>query len=462
MFRFLDQLAIVLREAPGETGRATNSFSTSQAVGETEPLECHRCQCEQIYDQVMSRVLRVKNMCANSGNTCTVENFAAQRRRNKAISADYANIYMKPTGEAKRLKFAGGAALGSTHIGFGMDTAADALDGWGTTAAPNEPADIVLEDGTRIKNDGSLGDLVDWQEIGSWVLTGDGWFDGVTYDDTLVGLRRLIYGNLAIYMDLGAVLHFCQMHEERFHFFRDGKVEEFIECFDHFVNYVKDKYAGEHEVYGGQGTFGSPEGGYLRNGLRGIATDDFERSLTIIDHEQRNILEDFMYRLNESSVPSAAFSDLGNRGGDSKFRKFMNALEQVAGNRYGPGAMFSGIRGLFSATPLPYRIEHVSISIAGVSSMSLATQKQPFMYPFTGGDFSDQNVRTPWFKDVVRHFVRAENEDFTWPDEGTRAFYPVFLKRGGEDLGRVSASSPPQLKPLLCAEIQAVAAAGLR
>ncbi|SEO43759.1 hypothetical protein SAMN04489859_11101 [Paracoccus alcaliphilus] len=266
----------------------------------------------------MSRVLRVKNMCASSASSCTVENFAAQRRRNRAISADYADIYMKTTGEAKRLKFAGGASLGSTHIGFGMDTAADALNGWGTRAAPHEPADIVLEDGTRIKNDGLLGDLMDWQEIGSWVLTGDGWFDGVTYSDTLVGLRRLIYGNLAIYMDLGAVLHFCQMHEERFHFFKDGKVEEFIECFDHFVNYVKDKYAHEHEVYGGEGTFGSPEGGFLRDGLRGVARDDFEASLPIIDHEQRNILEDFMYRLNQNSIPPATFSDLGRRDGDNK------------------------------------------------------------------------------------------------------------------------------------------------
>lgn len=129
--------------------------------------------------------------------------------------------------------------------------------------------DIVLEDGTRIKNDGLLGDLMDWQEIGSWVLTGDGWFAGVTYSDMLVGLRRLIYGNLAIYVDIGSVLHFCQMYEERFHFFKDGKVEEFIECFDHFVNYVRDKYAHEHEVYGGEGTFGPPEGGFLRDGLRG-------------------------------------------------------------------------------------------------------------------------------------------------------------------------------------------------
>lgn len=463
MFRFLDQYGAILREIPeGRGGRATNTFSTSQTVGETEPLGCHRCQCETIYDQVMSRVLRVKNMCASSASSCTVENFAAQRRRNRAISADYANIYMKTTGEAKRLKFAGGASLGSTHIGFGMDTAADALNGWGTTAAANEPADIVLEDGTRIKNDGFLGNLLDWQEIGSWVLTGDGWFDGVTYSDTLVGLRRLIYGNLAIYMDLGAVLHFCQMHEERFHFFRDGKVDDFIECFDHFVNHVKDKYADEHEVYRGQGTFGSPEGGYLRDGLRGIARGNFEQSLTIIDHEQRSILEDFMYRLNSASIPPATLSNLGGNEGDLKFRRFMNALEKVAGNRYGPGTMFSGIRGLFSATPLPYRIEVVSISGTSEASMALRNQPQPFMYPFTGGDFSDQNVRTPWFKDVVRHFVRAEQENFTWPDEGTSTLYYRFLKRGGADLGRVSSSRHPELRPLLYAEIRAVAAAGPR
>lgn len=116
MFKFLDQHAFVLRDAAGEGGRATNSFSTSQHVGEIEPLQCHRCQCEQIYDVVMSRVLRVKNLCGGAGNACQVENFAAQRRRNRAISADYARIYLKVTGEAKRLKFAGGASLGSTHI----------------------------------------------------------------------------------------------------------------------------------------------------------------------------------------------------------------------------------------------------------------------------------------------------------------------------------------------------------
>lgn len=93
-----------------------------------------------------------------------------------------------------------------------------------------------------------------------------------------------------------------------------------------------------------------------------------------IDHEQRNILENFMYRLNQNSIPPATFSELGRRDGDNRFRKFVNALEKVAGNRYGPDAMFSGIRGLFSATPLPYRIEPVSISSTGVASMSLQNQ----------------------------------------------------------------------------------------
>lgn len=460
MFKFLDQHAFVLRDAAGEGGRATNSFSTSQHVGEIEPLQCHRCQCEQIYDVVMSRVLRVKNLCGGAGNACQVENFAAQRRRNRAISADYARIYLKVTGEAKRLKFAGGASLGSTHIGFGMDTAAEALGGWGTEVDMGERPDIVLKDGTRVKNDTIWGDLIDWQEIGSRVMTGAKWFRGIDYGETLIGLRRLIYGNLAIYMDLGAVQHFCQLHEERFHFFKDGKVEEFIECFDHFVNYVKDKYAGEHEVYGGQGTFGSPEGGYLRDGLRGVAKNDLEQSLSIIDHEQRHILEDFMYHLSQASVPAPAFRDLGGRAGDRSFSRFMNALENVVGNRYGPSAMLSGIRGLFSATPMPYRIEKVSIGRFGVASIALESQKQPFMYPFTGGDFSNENIRTPWFKDVVRHFVRAENEDFDWPAPGTPTIYNTFIKSGSEDLGVVSAVKHPELKPLLYAEIAAVAAAG--
>lgn len=454
VFKSLDPFATVLRQAPETGGRAANGFSATQNAGGASPLGCHRCQCEQMYDEVMARVLRVKNLCPDSGNTCAIENFSSQRRRNKAISADYARIYMKTTGEAKRLKFAGGAALGSTHIGYGMDVALDALDGWGTAAAANERADVVLADGRRIRNDGILGDVLDWQEVGSRVVT------GVGYEETLIGLRRLIYGNLAIYMDLGAVLHFCQMHEERFHFFRDGKVEEFIECFDLFVKYVKDKYATEHDVYGGEGTFGSPVGGYLREGLRGIATNDFERSLSIIDHEQRHILEDFMYRLNSGSVSPRAYQDLGTNAKDGAFHSFMNALEKVAGNRYGQSAMFSGIRGLFSATPLPYRIELVSISASGVVSVALQNQQQPFMYPFSGGDFADQNIRVPWFKNGVRHFVRAENNDFAWPERGTSTLYHTFIKRGGRDLGIVSAQKNPDLKPLLYDEIRTVAGAG--
>ena len=207
MFGYLDQLSVVLREAPETSGRAGNTFSTSQEAGQITPLDCHRCQCEKLYDEVMSRVLRVKNLCSDSGNTCSVENFTAQRRRNKAISADYARIYMKATGEAKRLKFAGGAALGSTHIGYAMDIAAETLRDWGSTARNDERADLILADGTRVRADSAWGYLVDWQEVGSRFIT------GVTYDKTLIGLRRLVYGNLAIYMDLGAVLHFCQMHE---------------------------------------------------------------------------------------------------------------------------------------------------------------------------------------------------------------------------------------------------------
>lgn len=463
MFDYLDQYAVIRRQPPeGGSGRAKNSFSTAQGAGRTAPLNCHRCQCEPLYDQVMAKVLRVKNMCAGSGSTCQVENFAAQRRRNKAISADYARIYMKTTGEAKRLKFAGGAALGSTHIGYGMDVAADALRSWGTTASRGQAADIVMPDGTRVVNDGKLGDTIDWQELGSRVMTGSGWFtfDGIDYDDTLVGLRRLIYGNLAIYMDLGAVLHFCQMHEERFGFFRQNKVEEFIECFDHFVNHVKDKYAREHEVYGGQGTFGSPVGNFLRNGLRAVARNNVEQSLTIIDHEQRHILADFMYQLNRRSIPARTFDELGGTAGDAKFRAFMNALEKVAGNRYGLSSMFSGIRGLFSATPLPYRIEAVSTTGGIPVPVALGNQKQPFMYPFTGGDFSVADVRTPWFKNVVRHFVRAENEDFDWPAGGSAALYYIFRKKGGRDLGQVSRAKHPKLRPLLYAEISAVAAAG--
>ena len=44
---------------------------------------------------------------------------------------------------------------------------------------------------------------------------------------------------------------------------------------------------------------------------------------------------------------------------------------------------------------------------------------QPSIYLFEpdvyGKDFTDPNVRTPWFQDVVKHLVAAEKNDFAWP-----------------------------------------------
>lgn len=455
MFAYLDQHRIILRQTAEPGGRAPNHFSTQTSAATSKPQECHRCQCEKLYPEIMSRILRVRNLCSDRGGSCSVENFSAFRRRNNAISADYARIYLKTTGEAKRLKFAGGAALGSTHIGYGMDLAAKMLRSWGTSAGKGQTPDLVLDDGTGVVNDGLAGDLIDWKEAGSRL------FASVSYADTLIGLRRLVYGNLAIYMDLGAVLHFCQMHEERFHFFRDGKVEEFIECFDHFVNYVKDKHRNDHEVYGPQGTFGSPKGGFLRDGLRGVARNNLEASLSIIDHEQRHILEDLMYVVKPAITGGAIHSQLGGARGDTQFRNFMNALDSVPyKDRYGSNPDFTGIRAVLAATPLPYRIV---TGISGPGSYNtIVVGKQPFMLPFMGGNFANPNVRTPWFKEVVRHFVRAENEQFSWPSSSPPYVQQYFYKDANTPAkaAEINVASPPKLRPILYAEIAAVAGRG--
>lgn len=461
-FHFLDPYARLCRQSPESVGPASNVFSTQRTAGDASPLDCHRCQCQELYDQVMARVLRVKNLCSDAGASCSVQNFAAFRRRNRAISADYARIYMQPTGEAKRLKFAGGAALGSTHIGYAMDAAASVMASWGSNAGfLSRPPALVLEDGRRIIDDNVVANIVDWQE-----LVSRQWLD-LGFEETKIGLRRLVYGNLVIYMDLGAVLHFCQMHETRFGFFKAGKVDEFIECFDLFVAHVKDRYANEHPVYDPQGAFGSYDGGFLRNGLRALARNDIEGALTIIDHEQRHILENYMYRPTDEFVPQAELSDLeGTSSGDDKFSRFMNALDrviQVIGNRNGPMTELSGIRALLSASQLPYVVQYTSNDGKMLFPISQPNTPQPFIFHFPGGDFTDPNVRTPWFKNVVRHFVRAENEDFRWPSGGRDSSY-WFRKpseSGWLDWGeQVNPANPPKLKPLLYAEIRSVMGAG--
>ncbi|MBK4216706.1 hypothetical protein JJJ17_12285 [Paracoccus caeni] len=455
--RHMNQHARILRQQVGEQGRVPNPFSTQTAAGDAKALSCHRCQCEKLYDQVMAKVLRVKNLCSSNAASCSIENFAAHRQRNRAISADYARIYMQPNGEAKRLKFAGGAALGSTHIGYAMDAALDALKGWGSWAGRGEEPDVYDESGRGIVNDNNVTNLVDWQEISARM-----WMD-MGYPETLIGLRRLIYGNLAIYMDLGAVLHFCQMHEAEFGFFRLSKVDEFLECFDHFVAHVKDKYAKEHPVYWGNGTFGSPLNNHLRNGLRRLAMNDVEGSLTIIDHEQRHILENYMYRPRRGAVPDEDFVALGEQGGDASFSRFMNTLErvvEVVGNRNGPTTQFSGIRALLSASKLPYMLQSLPLKAATLSP--IAVGPQPFLFSYSRGDFTDPNERTPWFKDVVRHFVRAENENFDWPaTNDSNDFRWVWGKPALLDYGTgLDPRNPPKLRPILYDEIRSVMAAG--
>ncbi|WP_179378712.1 DUF2515 family protein [Jannaschia marina] len=439
----------ILREEAGEVGSG-NPFSTAATAGGVVAQGCHECECEQVFAEVMERVLRVKNLC--SDDVCRLEDFRAFRRRNLAISADYADIYLKPLGEAKRLKFAGGAAFGSTHIGYGMDLAAENLAGWGNRAEAAD-ADLVLEDGSGVGPD------ADWlpfdlQEGVAGVLT------GVTYDETLTGLRRLTYGNLAIYMDLGAVLWFCQIHEQRFNFFRDGRVEEFIACFDRFVDYVLSNHAGDHPVYGASGSFGSTAGGWLRNGLRAIAENRIGDSLSIIDHEQRTILQTFMYTL--SSVPG---SDRAALGSDRAFARFMNALEKVdLFTSFGTDSRFNGIRAQFSFTEEPYRLSRRDR--VGISRSERPHDEQPLMYAFSdGGDFTNPNVRTPWFQDVVRHFIRAEQNQFDWPSAATGNAPQILLDSGywfeGAGIEQRLGDGPnPDLQAILYGDLGRIRSAG--
>lgn len=413
----------VYQQADTGTGGGT-PFSAQTPVGGIVASGCHECECEALFAQVMAKVLRVKNMCTD--DVCRVEDFRAFRRRNLAISADYARIYLQPLGEAKRLKFAGGAAFGSTHIGYGMDIAVRNLDGWGNRAAL-EDADVIVDGEIGIGPDRDLYP-VDLQELGAWFLT------GVTYSDTLTGLRRLVYGNLAIYMDLGAVLWFCQMHEQRFNYFRDGRTAEFLACFDRFVAYVKENHANDHPVYAANGSFGATTGGWLRDGLLALAENRIGDSLSIIDHEQRTILQNYMYTL--ANVPPA---DAGALGPDGEFKSFMNALEKVNwGNGYGADVRFQGIRATFSALEDPFLLSD-AIRMHGEWRMR-PLPDQPLVYLFDrdvhGRDFTNPNVRTPWFKEVVAHFIKAEQNNFSWPNgEGLPPLRRIVFGRGhGADI----------------------------
>lgn len=84
------------------------------------------------------------------------------------------------------------------------------------------------------------------------------------------------------------------------------------------------------------------------------------------------------------------------------------------------------------------------------------------MLPFMGGDFANPNVRAPWFKEVVRHFVRAENEQFSWPASAPPQLQHYFYKTADTPAASalIDAANPPKLRPILYAEITAVAGRG--
>ncbi len=418
-------------------GAGTNPFSAQTSAGGIVAAGCHECECELLFAQVMAKVMRVKDMCYD--DVCRVEDFRSFRRRNMAISADYAKIYLQPLGEAKRLKFAGGAAFGSTHIGYALDLAAETLEAWGSTRQRG-PADLIMPDGTEISPDWA-GPTLDFQELVASVMT------GVGYEATRAGLRRLVYGNLSIYTDLGAVLWFCQMHEQRFNYFRDGRVDEFMECFERFVEYVRANHAHDHHTFAPNGSFGSEEGGYLRAGLRALAAGDIPGSMKIVDHEQRNILQNFMYTLGPA-VPGHVASSLGS---NSDFKNFMNALESVqlgGSSGYGTSPRFNGIRAQFSFSKEAHFLTRRGVPF----------REQPLMYSFKpedhGEDFTNPNVRTPWFQEVVLHWVKAEQNEFNWP-----AYQPQTLfESAGPDHDMID--GPPDLQQLLYADLGRIRSAG--
>ncbi len=385
-------------------------------------LEDHRCACDSLFPEVMQKVLAVKNTCPDMASSLI--HFNEFRKRNLAISADYARIYLSENGEAQRLKFAAGAAFGSTHIGFAMDLAVETLLSWGKEVTSNP--DIILSDGVMVAND-SMPEIIDaaydLQEGGSSVVT------GVGYQETLIGLRRLVYGNLAIYMDLGAILHFCQMHEARFGYFEKGKVDEFIKCYEAFVKYVKTHHKDDHPVYAEGGSFGRDNERFVRDGLKAIANNDIEASLSIIDHEQRHILEQYMYKIStdEPTIPSNVLELLKpGREGDLDFKNFMNALEKTQfGDSYGNSPLFNGIRAQFSASKESCKVmvHEVVGNMMYRDEQTAPHNEQPLIFPFDrkqyGDNFSDPDVRVPWFKNIIRHYIKAENNKCSWPIDGT-------------------------------------------
>jgi hypothetical protein len=81
------------------------------------------------------------------------------------------------------------------------------------------------------------------------------------------------------------------------------------------------------------------------------------------------------------------------------------------------------------------------------------------MYAFDGAvhgeNFANPNIRTPWFKEVVRHFIRAEANDFAWPRSG--GFGESFAFAGP---GMRGADYPPNLLQILYSDLGMIRAAG--
>ena len=417
---------------------ANNPFSATQDP--TNVVQgCHRCQCDKVFAEAVKRVLRVRDVC-KEGNVCELDTYDIFRKRNMAVSQDYARVFFAPGGN--RLKFAGAAALGSTLAGFGMDIIRKNLITFGDTIPGQSKDGVNLSDGTTIVEN-EKGNLADVGEF----------LSGLSWEQMRTGLRRLSYGNLAIYMDLGLVVNFCQLHEERFGYFRDERVDEFLECWDKFVEYVKNEHATDHPVYDPvQGSFGNSS--YVRDAVEAIAKGHLMDSLEIIDHEQRVIAQQGFYKVEPltSSVPNEEKQAFGS---DDDFKVFMNALEQVEHNRFmqiGADiqegfAASHGIYAAFSADRSPHLLWADTKSPAG-TSLSM-TAEQPLIHFYPGGDFTDPDNRTPWFKDVMKLFLQAEDNLFPWPT--------VNLLMGGRHLMRLNGQLtevPIDTKKLLYAEIR--------
>jgi hypothetical protein len=140
----------------------------------------------------------------------------------------------------------------------------------------------------------------------------------------------------------------------------------------------------------------------------------------------------------------------------------MNALEEVPawvqGNGFGDSPKFNGLRAQFSYLKEPYRLMHVVSAGRGAVNM-FPHDDQPLMYGFVrsvhGDDFANPNIRTPWFKEGVRHFVSAERNELDWPTP--RGDWEDYSLRGP---GNQAFPYPTNLQELLYSDLGQIRAAG--